>query len=111
MTTEAVVQGQLEAYNARDLNKFLGFFAEDVQVTRMPNLEPSLTGKAALAEFYANNRFHLPNLAAKLVGRLVMGNKVFDHEQIFGVQTTPFEIVVVYEVENGLIARMWSFNP
>jgi hypothetical protein len=110
MNAEAVVQGQLEAYNARDLTKFLEYFAEEIEVTRMPNLEPSIKGKAALAEFYAKNRFHLPNLHADLVGRLVMGNKVFDHERIFGVQPEPFEMVVAYEVQKSLIVRLWSFS-
>jgi hypothetical protein len=110
MNTEAVVQGQLEAYNARDLKKFLEFFAEDVEVVRMPNLEPSIKGKPALAEFYAKNRFCLPKLHAELLGRLVLGNKVFDHERIFGVQPESFEIVVAYEVQDGLIVRLWSFS-
>jgi hypothetical protein len=111
MNTEAVVQGQLEAYNARNLTRFLEFFAEDVQVQRMPNLEPSISGKAALSAFYATQRFHLPALHAELVGRLVLGNKVFDHERIFGVQPEPFEIVVAYEIKDSLIAKMWSFTP
>jgi hypothetical protein len=111
MNTEAVVQGQLEAYNARDLTRFLEFFAEDVEVQRMPNLEPSIKGKAALSEFYATQRFNLPALHAELVRRLVLGNKVFDHERISGVLPAPFEVVVVYEVKDGLIAKMWSFTP
>lgn len=107
---EAPVQRQLEAYNARDLRRFLAEYTEDVQVFRPPNAEPALSGKQALGEYYAANRFNLPDLHAEVVSRLVMGNKVVDHERITGVRAQTFEAVAVYEVADGLIRRVWFFN-
>ena len=44
-----------------------------------------ISGKAELARFYAQQRFHLPALKADSVKRTVLGNKVIDHELIWGV--------------------------
>ncbi len=111
MTPVELVQRQLEAYNNRDLPLFLENFADDVRVFRLPLLEPSLSGKAQLAEFYATQRFNRSNLHAEILHRVVLGNKIFDHERIFGVQDKPFEVVVVFEIQNNLIQNMFSFSP
>jgi hypothetical protein len=107
---EALVQEQLEAYNARDLVRFLACFSESVRVFRPPNREPSLTGKAQLEEFYSTQRFNRPELHAELLHRIVLGNKVIDHERISGVGAEPLETVVVFEIEYGLIGTLWSFS-
>ena len=109
MSPTEAVQGQLEAYNNRDLERFLMYFAETVQVFRPPVPEPSLSGKATLAAFYAQERFNRPHLHAELLNRMVLGNKVIDHERIHGVRDEPFEIAVVYEVQHGLIQTLWTF--
>lgn len=110
MTPEQVVQRQLEAYNALDLERFLAEFSATVQVYRPPAAEPTISGKPALADFYAKNRFNLPDLHAEIVSRMVLGNKVVDHERITGVKAQPFEVVAVYEIVNGLIQSVWFFS-
>lgn len=80
-------------------------------MTRLPGTVPSIVGKAALARFYGENRFNLPDLHAEIVNRIVMGSKIVDHERITGIGPEPMEIVVIYAVENGLIRRMWSALP
>lgn len=107
MTPEQLVQEQLDAYNARDLARFVATFAEDVVSYRMPDREPMLRGKVALAEHYATHRFNLPTLHADLVARIVMGNTVIDHERIHGVRAAPYEAVAIHEVRHGLIATVW----
>jgi hypothetical protein len=68
------VQAQLDAYNARDLERFVACYADDVQLYRPPAAEPVLQGKAAMAAHYAAHRFKLPLLHAELVNRMVLGN-------------------------------------
>jgi len=60
-------------------------YTDDVEVFRPPATEPVLQGKAAFAAHYAANRFNLPALHAALVNRMVLGNKVIDHERITGL--------------------------
>lgn len=111
MSPEAVVQEQLDAYNARDLERFVAVFSDDVQCWRLPATEPFVRGKPALARHYADNRFNRPALHADVQARIVMGNKVIDHERIHGVHDTPFEATAVYEVRDGLIRSVWFLSP
>lgn len=109
MSPEAIVQLQLEAYNAHDLDRYLTVYADDVEVFRPPQAEPTMSGKAALAEFYGKQRFHLPGLRADLLNRIVVGNRVIDHELVFGIKDEPFEVAVAYDIVDGLIRRVWYF--
>jgi hypothetical protein len=52
-----------------------------------------------------------PNLHAALIKRVVMGNIVVDHEKV--TRTFPdglgtLELLMIYDVQNGRIARAWS---
>ena len=106
---ETLVQAQLEAYNKHDLATFVALFSDDVRIYRPPATTPVLQGKAAFSDFYQNERFDLPNLHAEVVGRMVVGNKIVDHERISGLKEAPFDVMVVFEVNDGLIQAMWSF--
>jgi hypothetical protein len=110
MKPETAVQHQLEAYNARDLARFLAVYAEDIRIYRPPATEPAVAGKAALGEMYATQRFNRPGLHAELLNRMVISNKVIDHERIGGVREQPFEVAAVYEVIDGLIRNAWFFG-
>ena len=105
----AVAQRQLDAYNARDLPRFLAEYSDDVRLYRPPAADPTIQGKAALAAHYASQRFNLPGLHAELVNRMVLGNKVIDHERVSGVREQPFEVAAVYEVVDGLICKAWFY--
>lgn len=107
MTPTALVQRQLDAYNQRQLEPFLAVYADDVTVYRLPGAEPSLRGKAALRDFYAGQRFNLPDLHAELVKRIEFGNKVIDHERVSGVAEQPFEVAAVYEIIDDKIQNVW----
>lgn len=100
-------QRQLDAYNARDLDRFVQEYTEDVMVFRLPATQPVLVGKVALAEHYRKHRFNLPDLHAELVNRMVFGNKVIDHERVSGTQDSPMEVAAIYEVTPAGIAKVW----
>lgn len=103
------VQRQLLAYNAKDLAAFVRCYHPNVSVYRMPALAPALQGLVAFSEFYAKERFTLPALHADIVSRMVVGNKVIDHERITGLTAASYEVAVVYEVQQGLITTVWFY--
>jgi putative hydrolase of HD superfamily len=106
----APVQRQLEAYNARDLAAFLAPYAADVRVFRPPQPDPVLVGTDAMAAHYAAHRFNLPGLHAEILGRMVIGNKVIDHERIEGIGPQPVQAVAVYQVKDACIRAVWFYD-
>ena len=105
----AVVQRQLEAFNARDLDALLAAYAEDAQVFEHPS-KLLAAGAAALRERYTA-RFQEPNLHAALLSRVVMGHIVVDHEEVsrtFPEGPGKLKLVMIYEVQNGRIAKAWN---
>jgi len=108
---EAFAQRQLDAYNARDLERFVREYTEDVLVYRMPDPNPVLVGRAALAVHYRDNRFDLPDLHAKLINRMVFGNKVIDQEVVLGVPGAPLDGAAIYEVTEHGISKVWFVGP
>ena len=104
---EPFVQRQLEAYNARDLDRFLAEYTDDVVALRLPGEQVVASGKVAFGEHYRKNRFSLPGLHAELFKRMVFGNKVIDHERVVGVGDAPMEVAAIYEVTPQGIRRVW----
>jgi hypothetical protein len=107
MSPEQAVQHQLDAYNARDIERFLQAYAQDIEIFRPPLAEPVLRGIEALRAHYASKRFNLPQLHAELVNRMVLGKTVIDHERVRGVEAQPMDVAAVYEVTDGVIRRAW----
>ena len=103
----AFAQRQLDAYNARDLERFLAEYTDSIAVYRLSESMPFLVGKAAVSEHYRTKRFNLPSLHAELVNRMVFGNKVIDQERVTGVQPTPMEVAAIYEVTPNGISKVW----
>jgi hypothetical protein len=108
MTPLEAVQLQFDAYNQRDLPRFLSAFSDDVRSYRLPDMTLIIHGKAAYGEFYASQRFVHTGLRAELLNRIVNGNKVIDHELIHGLGPEPMETAVMFVVEQGLISTVFS---
>jgi len=106
-----VVQRQVAAYNEHDLESFVASYSDVVEIFRMPSAAPAISGKRQLAEFYATQRFNIPELKAEILDRIVSGNKVVDLERVHGLRTDPVEMIAVYEVIENLIRRAWFFPP
>lgn len=100
-------QRQLDAYNARDLERFIQEYTEDVQVFVLPDAKPILVGKTAFAAHYRDNRFNLPDLHAQVLARMVFGNKVIDHEVVTGIPGAPVVAAAIYEVTALGISKVW----
>jgi putative hydrolase of HD superfamily len=102
------VRGQLDAYNARDIDAFMRFWAEDCRCYAFPDALIA-EGAAALRARHVE-RFKEPNLFGRLLSRIAVGTMVVDHETV--TRTFPegpgeVDVVCIYEVEGGRIARAW----
>src|SRR5688572_8230567 len=95
----AVVQKQLDAYNARDIEAFMATWAEDAQYFSHPSTLLA-QGAAAIRERHII-RFKEPNLHGELIKRVVLGNMVVDHERVtrsFPEGPGQVEVIAIYEV-------------
>ena len=105
---EAVVQMQLDAYNAHDIEKFMAAWAEDAQYFEHPSTLLA-SGSAQIRERHVA-RFKEPNLHGSLIKRMVVGNTVVDQENVtrtFPEGAGQIDVIGIYEVEDGKIATAW----
>jgi len=101
---EEVVQNQLEAYNARNIEAFMSLMSKDVALYEFGNSSPSVAGFDEVKKIYNNLFEQSPNLHSTILSRMVLGNKVIDHESIKGRMgnTEIIELIVIYEVNANL---------
>ncbi|MDB6029279.1 MAG: hypothetical protein JWM68_5502 [Verrucomicrobiales bacterium] len=103
-----IVQRQLEAYNARDIDALVAMYAENAQMFEHPS-KLLASGAAALRARFAD-RFREPNLHADLLSRTVIGQIVVDCEEIsrtFPEGPGKIKVVMIYEVQDARIAKAW----
>ncbi len=108
---EEIVQKQLDAYNARDVEALLRIYADDAQMFEHPS-RLLAAGSAELRERFVS-RFKEPDLYAALRQRMVMGEIVVDHEHVtrnFPEGRGQIELVMIYQVQNGRIAKAWVIS-
>ncbi len=107
MNPEDIVQKQLDAYNSRNLEVFLACYTEDVEVYNFRESEPMIRGIEACKKIYANVFDSSPELKATIDNRIILGNKVVDHEKVTGMKGVDLiEVVAIYEVKDNLIYRV-----
>jgi len=108
-TPESVVQRQLDAFNARDIDALLAVYADDAQLFEHPSKLVAQDSAELRERFTA--RFQEPNLRAALLQRIVAGSMVVDHEKVtrtFPEGAGQIELVMIYEVKEGRIAKAWT---
>jgi uncharacterized protein (TIGR02246 family) len=100
-----VAQAQLDAYNVQDLDRFCAFYAPHVVVAEL-NGEVTLRGRDAFRARYAEIFAQNPQNRAELVGRMVIGNRVIDHERVTRKAGETFDVAAIYTIADGLIVRV-----
>jgi hypothetical protein len=99
-----IVQKQLNAYNAKDVDAFIAIYTEDIKLYNYPN-ELLSEGRNQMRKDYIAWFERTPDLKASIKKRIVIGNRVIDEEQITA-NGRVFNTVVIYELDNGLISKV-----
>lgn len=102
----AVVQAQLDAFNARDVDALLAAYAPDAEQFALHGARMAQGHDEMRARYQV--RFAEPDLHARLLSRTVVGNIVTDTEIItrnFPEGLGTLEMLCVYEVIDGRIRR------
>lgn len=102
MTPAELIQAQLDAWNAHDVEMLLALYAPDACQYEYPD-RLLAQGSAALRE-RMEARFRSAKPRAELLHRTMLGRTVIDHERIVSGSTAR-ELVAIYEVNgDGRIA-------
>lgn len=101
---EIIVQQQLDAYNARDIEGFLATYLKDVKLYNFP-YQLRTDGLEALRKGYTNFFESASDLHCEIKNRMVIGNIVIDEELVTANGNT-FRAVAIYEVTDGRIAKV-----
>ena len=103
-----VVDRQVAAYNARDLEAFVSSFSPDAVVARHPSGEIVAKGRDGLRKVYGELFAKSPSLRARVINRVEAGGFVVDHELVTGIGDRPYlHGVAIYEIDGELIQRVW----
>lgn len=106
----SIIDNQLDAFNAHDLDKFLAFFHPDIEVYNYPD-QLDKRGLESLRGAFAESFKAKPN--EKVITRIIAHNNVIDYVEVtfefMGYKITD-RSTVIYTIEDGLIRRMTFFK-
>lgn len=101
-----LAQGQLDAYNARDLEKFCSFYHPKIQVFRLTQSAPTCSDIVTFKEMYKSRFNDNPELHCELRSRVVLNDSVLDEEWVTGAGA-PSHVVAIYGFKDNLISQVW----
>ncbi|MFN3195694.1 MAG: nuclear transport factor 2 family protein [Chlorobiota bacterium] len=105
-TAERLATEQLEAYNNRDIDKFLVPFSDSVEIYTFPD-ELMYKGKEKMRDRYGKMFEKAVNLHCKLTHREVLGNVVIDTEEVTGIiEGEIVNAIAIYTIENDKIQNV-----
>ncbi len=103
-TPEEIVQRQVNAYNARDIEAFMDTYAEDIKIYKFPN-ELSMDSKDEMRKRYEPMFEKYDNLYCGIKNRIVLKDNVIDREYV--IRGDGFsEVIAVYKVKDGKISKV-----
>jgi len=106
MNPEKVIQKQVEAYNSRDLSAFLDCHHPEVQLYNFSEQVPFAVGLPSVRKIYGAVFDTSPNLNTEILHRILLDNKVIDHEIVTGRSGVErLEIIAIYEVQDDKIRK------
>jgi hypothetical protein len=107
-TAEQIVQENLDFYNNRNIEGFMSSFSEDIKMYNLGDPNPTVVGLDAVRKVYTGLFERSPKLHSNILKRIVIGNKVIDHESITGRNGNDgiLELVLIYEVNEQKINKI-----
>lgn len=105
MTVQDPVLAQLEAYNARDIERFVPCFTDDVVVEDAVG-KVLLAGRDAFRRSYGAMFDANPQLHCRVVQRMRAGEFVVDEERVTGRGDQELHVIVVYRLRGEQIAHV-----
>jgi hypothetical protein len=104
---QTAAQGQLEAYNRQDIEGFVKWYTDDIEVYNFPD-ELVYKGKDKMRERYTTAWKQNPNQKAEITDRIINGNTVVDKEHVTGrTNGVDANVIAIYKISNGKIGKVY----
>lgn len=94
---EDAIERQERAYNAHDLDAFVGCYAEDVVVEDADG-KVVMSGRDDMRERYGRLFAASPDVRAEVVTRIRVGSYVIDEELVTGLSGGDLHAVAIYRL-------------
>ncbi len=106
--TQKIVNKQLDAYNRCDYETFASCYQKDILSFDLNTSEQiqEMSG-ANFFEHYSQKFLKNPKIHCAVIQRIVQNNLIIDKERISNYQGSAHDELVIYQVDNGLISKMW----
>ena len=108
-TTTDLIDGEIAAYRARNLDEFLSYYSADA-VIRDADGNVLMEGEGEMREFYGPLFRGSPDLRLEIPRRIEFGDYVIDEELVDGVNLEGYpqklHAVVVYRVKDSKISHV-----
>lgn len=96
-----VVNDRISAHNEHDIEKFLSYYAENIQIYDFPDTPIGESGKDHIRKIFTP-LFQKQSVRTTVKSQMVNGNYVVNRETVVR-EGKVTEYISIYEVENGLI--------
>lgn len=107
---EILLDKQIVAYNARDIDTLVNTCAPDVRVYNHPN-ELQYSGRDELRQRYMRLFAKAPNVHGVSVRRIVYGNFVVDEAHVTGLPDgTEKDLMGIFEIRDQQVVAAWFFR-
>ena len=107
----AIVQRQMDAYNAHDAQAYTACFAPGAQLIRHPGI-PQLQGQDEIYRTFAKVFRDHKKAAMRVLYRAELGpSTVIEHQEVDGIEKAPVPSLVIYSVKGGVIQAAWFVMP
>lgn len=114
--TQALLDGISSAFNSRDVERILGFFAEDAVFWMASGPEPvgrTVAGRAAIRQVLADRFRIIPDMHWAIEEEFIAGNRAVSVWRVTGTGTDGLRLDAqgcdLYEFRGGKISRKNTF--
>lgn len=105
MKNEELIDLQLSSYNNHDIDGFMKTYSDEIEIYSWGKSEPDILGKINMKEIY-EKAFKNKNLKAKILNRIIIGNKVIDEEEVETEPGKKFKAIAIYEIDYNKIKKV-----
>lgn len=108
ITPEVLVQQQLNAYNAHNIDAFLAPYSDSVEVYNQVTQQLLMKGKTEMRKGYDLFFKRNPQVHCQVLNRIVVDNTVVDQERLTGINQV-VNAGAIYIIENKKIRKVYFF--